>query len=292
MHGVVVGCGQITWENKCTEDQILREIARAGYEGAPAGPQNDRTAAATVEMYGRHGLRPAPGYFSAEFWREDRRDEILRAATQQARYTRELGCTELFVAARGFDYMTRGGKARRELAGQVRAEDGLADAEWDQLTSTLNAVAAITLDHGVRSCFHNHVGTVIETHAEMDRLLSFTDPDLLFLGPDTGHLAWAGADVLAFYREYASRIRTMHLKDVHDSVVTDGRDDSWDYGMFTGNGVFAELGEGCVDFPALFGVLEEAGFTGWVIAETDVTQKATALESATVSRRYLQSIGV
>ncbi len=292
MDGVFVGCGQITWDSTYPEEQILEEIAQAGYDGAPAGPKNGRTAEQTAELYTKHGLRPAPGYFSAEFWREDQRATILGAAEQQARFAQTLGCTELYVAASGFDYVARNGKTRSELAGHVRAEDGMTDAEWECFGSTLNAVAALTSEYDVRSCFHNHVGTVIETREEVDRLLSVTDPDLLFLGPDTGHLAWTGADVLAFARTYASRIRTMHLKDVHDSVVSRGRDEGWDYRTFNRNGVFAELGEGSVDFPALFGVLAEAGFSGWVIAETDVTQKSTALESATVSRQYLQSIGV
>ena len=41
----------------------------------------------------------------------------------------------------------------------------------------------------------------------------------------------------------------------------------------------------------MFEVLEKAGFEGWIIVETDVTQKPTALESATISRNYLKSIG-
>ena len=292
MDGVFVGCGQITWDSTYPEEQILHEIAQAGYDGAPAGPKNGRTAEQTTELYATYGLRPAPGYFSAEFWREDLRETILGAAEQQARFAQALGCTELYVAASGFDYVTARGKTRSELAGHVRADDGMNDAEWECFGSTLNAVAARTQGYGVRSCFHNHVGTVIETREEVDRLLSLTDPNLLYLGPDTGHLAWAGADVLEFTRTYASRIRTMHLKDVHDSVVALGRDEGWDYWRFNRNGVFAELGEGSLDFPTLFGVLVEAGFSGWVITETDVTQKATALESATVSRQYLRSIGV
>ncbi|MDQ3328879.1 MAG: hypothetical protein M3506_10215, partial [Chloroflexota bacterium] len=142
MHGVFVGCGQITWDHTYTEDQILAEIAHAGYEGAPAGPKNDRTAAQTVDLYGHHGLSPAPGYLSAEFWREETRAEILRSAEQHARFARDLGCTELYVAASGFDYVTRSGKTRRELAGHVRGEDSLTDAEWERFGSTLDAVAA------------------------------------------------------------------------------------------------------------------------------------------------------
>ena len=115
---------------------------------------------------------------------------------------------------------------------------------------------------------------------------------LVFLGPDTGHLAWAGADPVAFCRDYASQIKTIHVKDVDEKVRLRGRAQEWDYGTFAANGIFAELGEGNVDFPAIFAILRDAGFAGWVIAETDVTQKPTALESATISRAYLKSFGM
>ncbi len=64
------------------------------------------------------------------------------------------------------------------------------------------------------------------------------------------------------------------------------------YDTFTEQGVFVELGEGCVDFPAIFAILRNVGFEGWVIAETDVTQKPTAWESVTASRAYLRTLGL
>lgn len=292
-----VACSQITWGSMSGaetmgEEQILAEIARAGYDGAPASPRQGRSAAETTELYGSHGLLPAPGYLSAEFWRADQRSDAVERARFLARFTRETGCTELYVAASGFDYRTRSGRTRRELAGHVGPDDALSDSEFEIFAEVLNDVGRTTLDEGVRSCFHNHVGTVIETREEIDRLLDLVDPTLIFLGPDTGHLAWAGVDVTAFCQDYADRILTMHLKDVDESVASRGRAEGWDYHAFTARGVFAELGEGSVDFPALFDLLRRTDFTGWLIAETDVTQKLTALESASVSREYLRSVGV
>ncbi|MFL7810723.1 MAG: sugar phosphate isomerase/epimerase family protein, partial [Anaerolineae bacterium] len=154
-----------------------------------------------------------------------------------------------------------------------------------------NKVGAITLAKGVRSCFHNHVGSTIETREEIDRLFSLVDRSLVFQGPDIGHLAWAGVDPVAFCRDYAADIKTMHVKDIDPDVLARGVAAEWDYGTFSDNGIFIELGEGMVDFPAIFGILENAGYDGWIIVETDVTQKPTALESATISRKYLKHIG-
>ncbi len=293
MPTIEIGCGQITWSNDTPEEQVLAEIAQAGYAGAPAGLSAGRTAEQAQALYARHGLKPAPGYLGVDFWRADQCDSILERAREYAAFMRQVGCTELYVAAGGFNsYITAGGRSRAQLAGHVGPADAMTDAEYQQFADTLNQVGAITLREGVRSCFHNHVGSVIETRAEIDRLLALVDPALVFLGPDTGHLAWAGADPVAFCRDYAAQIKTIHVKDVDAAVRERGRTHEWDYGTFTDNGIFAELGEGSVDFPAIFAILRDAGFAGWVIAETDVTQKPTALESATISRAYLGGIGL
>ncbi|MEN9935341.1 MAG: hypothetical protein RLZZ387_1920 [Chloroflexota bacterium] len=292
MDNVLVGCGQITWSRTTPEEQVLSEIAEAGYAGAPAGPRPAATAQDAQELFARFGLRPAPGYLGAEFWRADRRDQILDQARQYARFMREVGCTELYVAAGGFDYATASGKTRRETSGHVRREDALSDAELRQFADTLNRVGEITLAEGVRSCFHNHVGTVIETREETDALLALTDPALVFLGPDTGHLAWAGDDVVAFCRDYAPRILTMHLKDIDAGVAARGRAEEWDYGTAQRHGIWTELGRGAIDFPAVLDILRGAGFSGWLIVETDVTQLPSALESAKVSREYLRGLGL
>jgi inosose dehydratase len=300
LRNILVGCGQITWirftangaEWLAPEEHVLSEIAQAGYDGAPAGPERGRSAQEASELYTRYGLRPAPGYLGTAFWNKERRAEILERARQHASFARAVGSTELYVAPGGFDYVTRSGEPRNTLAGHVRPEDSLTDEEFQIFAETLNMAGEITLAEGVRSCFHNHVGTVIETREEIDRLLSLTDPDLVFLGPDTGHLAWAGADPVAFCRDYAPRIKTLHIKDIAADVRDRGRDAGWDYNTFSQQGIFVELGEGCVDFPAIFAILEAVDFSGWLIVETDVTQKPTARESVTISRAYLRSLGL
>jgi inosose dehydratase len=275
-----------------SEEQVLAEIAQAGYEGAPASPREGHSTQEVLDTFARFGLKPAPGYYGADFWKADQRDQFVERGRSLARFMREVGCAELYVAAGGFNYVTSSGRTRMQVAGHVGPDDGMSDAEFQQFADTLSRVCEATLEEGVRSCFHNHVGSVIETREEIDRLLSLVDPNLLFLGPDTGHLDWAGVDVLEFCRDYAPRIKTMHVKDIDPAVRERGRAEGWDYGTFSRNGIFAELGEGSIDFPAVFDVLRSVGFEGWLIAETDVTQKPTALESVTISRAYLRQIGL
>lgn len=166
----------------------------------------------------------------------------------------------------------------------------MSDEEFAQCARTLSEFGRITLEHGVRPCFHNHVGTVIETRRELDHLMELCD-DSVFLGIDTGHLAWGGADVVDTVDSYGDRVLTLHLKDIVEEVRLRGVAQDWDYKTFTRNGIFTELGQGAVDFVGLKRLLDARDFTGWLIVETDITQRPTALESAQVSLAYLRSIG-
>ena len=286
-----IGCGGITWNTYAqrhgvafTQDRILAEIAEAGYEGAPFGIGETREPDQVRAQYARHGLDPAPGYLGAGFWKQEEEEQIYERAREAARLSRALGCTELYVAASPL--------TRREASGHVRPQDDMPDAAYDQFARTLNHVGAICLEHGVRIALHNHVGSVIETRGEIDRLFARVDRQLAFQGPDIGHLAWAGADVVQFCRDYADSIISLHVKDIDPQVCVRGIAEGWGYSAFSDHGIFVELGEGMVDLQACFGVLREANYDGWVIVETDVTQMATPLESAVTSRRYLERLGL
>src|SRR5262249_43219639 len=132
MPPIEIGCGQITWDQfrpqgadpQEWEARVLGEIAQAGYAGAPAGPWGGRSAREGIDVFARHGLKPAPGCLGADFWRAERRDQILEQARAYARFMREAGCAELYVAAGGFDdHRTARGLTRRQIAGHVRPED-------------------------------------------------------------------------------------------------------------------------------------------------------------------------
>jgi inosose dehydratase len=288
-----IGCGQITWGRELPREQVLAEIAQAGYSGAPASPRSGATTAEVVSEFAHHGLQPAPGYLGADFWDAAQEAQILERAKVLAAFAHEAGVTELYVAAGGSNsYRNAQGLTRNQIAARVRPADAMSDAQFTQFARVLNRVGEITLARGVQSCFHNHVGSVIETREEIDRLFALVDRKLIFQGPDIGHLVWAGVDPAAFCRDYAASIKSVHVKDIAPRVLQEGVAAGWDYATFSRHGIFAELGEGMVDFPALFSILRGAGYEGWIIVETDVTQKPSALESATISRNYLKRIGL
>jgi len=121
---------------------------------------------------------------------------------------------------------------------------------------------------GVRMAFHHHMGTVIESAEEIDRMMAGTGPDvgLLF---DTGHLAFAGADPAATARRWAHRIVHVHAKDVRPSVLDEARRGRWSFLDSVMAGVFTVPGDGMVDFTAALAPLAGAGYAGWMIVEAE-----------------------
>jgi len=291
MSNYIIACSGITWGREYDREAMLAEIRSAGYEGSPAGIRPGTTVAEVRAQFARHGLRPGPGYIGANWWDPALTSELMERIREQAGYMAELGCSEIFIADGGFQTVTASGRTRRDLSTHTTPADKLTPDQFKYYGETISRAGEEALKHGVSACFHNHVGSFIETREEFDDLWAQVDPTVVFHGPDIGHLAWAGGDVLDYCRTYAKDIKCLHVKDINGQVLKEGLERGWTYGEYSQAGVFAELGEGIVPVREMIDILNAAGYEGWFIVEIDRTTKATALESAQISREYLRSIG-
>lgn len=268
----------------------LRERAKEAAEAAYPAVNVDRSEGLSAQEARRivssYGLEVASGFFHAEFYRSDQRETILQEARKQAEYSRALGQDCLFVSA----WVSP--PERAALAGRVTQQTDvtLSDDEFTCMAEMLNEIGRMWRDFGIQLCYHPHVATYIEAPHEVQRLMELTDPQQVRLGPDTGHYLLGGGNPVRFIAENLGRVGALHLKDVRREVLEEGRREGLNYRRMCGRGVWTELGNGCVNFPALFKVLREARWSGWVIVETDHTNLPTALESSLVSRRYLREV--
>jgi inosose dehydratase len=183
------------------------------------------------------------------------------------------------------------GRAAR--AGRIHQADGLSDADWDRAGSAAERIARIVQDSGLRTVFHHHCATYVETAAEIDALMQRTAPDLLGLCVDTGHATYGGADPVALISRYRDRVWHVHFKDCSPTIAARARDERWDYLAAVRQGVFCELGTGQVDFAAVLEQLRAIEYDGWIVVEQDVLPSmGTPAESAARNRRFLARIGV
>jgi inosose dehydratase len=170
----------------------------------------------------------------------------------------------------------------------------LSDTEWKYFAEGAQKVAqAVKKETGLRTVFHHHCAGFAETPAEIDRLMSLTDPELLGLVLDMGHYRFGGGDPLEALKKYAGRIWHVHFKDMEPKVAAQSRQEGWDYFTSVRNGIFCELGKGEVDFPAIKAELDKQGYDDWIVVEQDVLPgMGSPKDSARRNREYLASIGL
>lgn len=186
---------------------------------------------------------------------------------------------------------------RTKNAGRITPDLDLNAAQWRILADNANRIARnVREETGLRTVFHAHCAGFVETPPEIARLLELTDPSLLGLVFDTGHYSFGAGScdtVLAALDQFADRIWYMHYKDCHPAVMAQAKVNGWDYFESVRQGVFCELGKGCVDFPAVTAWLRKRNYTGFITVEQDVLPgMGTPKDSAARNRAYLHSIGL
>jgi inosose dehydratase len=183
---------------------------------------------------------------------------------------------------------------RTRNAGRITAGMGLSPVEWKIFASGANRIArAVHEETGLRTVFHHHCAGYVETPGEIARLLELTDPHTVGLVFDTGHYVFGAGecDVIAGLERFRDRVWYVHLKDCHPDVARESRAQHWDYFESLRHGVFCELGQGCVDFPAVLRWLAKRKYDGYMLVEQDVLPgMGLPKESARRNREYLRSI--
>ena len=271
--------------------QVLDEIKATGYDGTELGDWGFMPTDATLlkkELQGRD-LEMLGAFVPVNFSHPVNLAARTKAAVRIAKLLAAVSTAPFIILS------DANGKnpIRTQNAGRIRPEQGLSDAQWMVFAASLEHVARSVRDETqVRCVFHHHCAGVVETPAEIEKLLALTDPDLVGLCFDTGHYAFGGGDPVEGIRKHASRIWHFHFKDHDPNIALQARENQWDYFASVRNGIFCELGKGNVDFVAVIQELENAGYDGWGVVEQDVLPgMGSPKESAARNRAYLRKLG-
>lgn len=276
-----------------TGDQVLDEIAATGYAGTELGDWGFLpTASGELRAaLGRRKLALIGAFVNVQLSRSEAHAAGEAAAVRTARLLRSTA-TEAPVIVLADDPAAV--PLRTERAGRIRAEDGLDDAAWAVVAHGVERIAgAVRAATGLRTVFHHHCATWVETPPEIETLLARTDPDLVGLCLDTGHVVYGGGNPLTVLDRFADRVWHVHFKDCEPDVARRARSEGWRYQEALRHGLFCELGRGSVDFPAVCAALAARGYRGWIVVEQDVLPSmGTPAESARRNREYLRAIGL
>ena len=266
---VKLGINPIGWTNDCmhwlgdfiTLERCLAEVKQAGFSGVELGRKFPRQAAQLGPLLEAHELQLVSGWYSAELRTRDAKAEIA-AMREHLALLAGLGSPVMVFAETTKEIINNVGAP---ASARPKIESA---AEWKRLGQRFTAVADHLQAKGVRMAVHHHMGTVIQTAEEVDRLMENTGPAVGLL-LDTGHMTFAGGDPLAVARRHADRIVHVHCKDIRRYALAacQGRDVSFSQAVL--EGLFTAPGDGMVDYPGLFKILAAARYSGWLVQEAE-----------------------
>ena len=161
--------------------------------------------------------------------------------------------------------------------------------EWERFAKGMNRLGEIANSMGMKLVYHHHMGTVVQTADEVDRMMEMTDPGKFSLLFDSGHLAYCGQDYIEVLKKHVNRVKHVHLKDIRPDVVKKVKDEKLSFLQGVRAGAFTVPGDGCIDFAPIFDILDGAGYKGWMIVEAEQDPaKANPLEYALKAREYIR----
>ncbi|MCG6659504.1 myo-inosose-2 dehydratase [Halomonas campisalis] len=290
MSTVRLGINPLTWTNDDLPslgadtplEVCLEEGLKAGFSGFELGNKFPRTPEALSAVLGRYGLALVSGWYSARLLERTPEEEI---AAVQDHLNLLKACGAKVMVFCEVSRCIHGNQAV-----PLSRRPHLSDADWQRLTEGLSVVGDYLKEQGVQLAYHHHLGTVVESQADVERMLDGTR-DSVGLLLDFGHLSGAGGDPLAVAQRYASRINHVHCKDVRFGVLDElrNRDKSFLDGVL--DGLFTVPGDGDVEFLPALTHLREVGYQGWLVVEAEQDPEvAHPLTYARLGYRNLRSL--
>lgn len=268
---------------------VLAENAEAGFKGIELGPVGfmpedppqvaDALAEFDLELIGGVVFR---AFHDPKQW-----DDVLDGAVRTCKALTAHGAKHLVL----IDSISA---RRAPTAGRASEAEQMDQAEWSAFRDRIAHVAKMGAEeYGLTVGIHAHAAGFMDFEPELERLLSEVDENILKICFDTGHHSYAGFDPVAFMKKHINRISYMHFKDIDPKVKADVIAKRTGFYDACGQGIFCNLGDGDVDFPAVRQILLDHGFEGWCTVEQDCDPSGdtSPKTDAMLNRNYLQSIG-
>jgi inosose dehydratase len=283
-----LGIAPIGWSNDdlpelggdITLEQCLKEAKQAGYSGVEKGGKFPMDPKVLKPIMEDHQLALVSGWFSGRLLEVTVDEEKSRIKQQLALY-QAMGCPVMV-------YAETVGTVQGLIDTPVSQRPKLKPDQIKRYGEKLTKFAEFLEAEHCCMTFHHHMGTVIETEAEVDILMEHTDKAVGLL-LDTGHLTFAGGDVTATTERWGHRINHVHTKDIRTDVLKKLKAEDWSFLKGVLEGVFTVPGDGSIDFGGFMKSLKTIGYAGWVVVEAEQDpKKANPLKMAEIGMAALQ----
>ncbi|WP_332237731.1 myo-inosose-2 dehydratase [Sporolactobacillus sp. KGMB 08714] len=285
-----LGIAPIAWTNddmpalgrENTFEQCISEMALAGFSGTEIGNKYPKDPEVLKHYLDLRHLQVASAWFSA-FLTTKPYEETEKAFIKHRDFLNAMGAKVIVVAEQG-----------HSVQGQIdtplfKNKAIYTEEEWKRLEEGLNRLGALAKEKDMKVVYHHHMGTGVQTTEEIDRLMSETDPDLVYLLFDTGHLVFSGEDPLKIFNRYKDRIKHIHLKDIRPGKRDWVIQNDISFLNAVKEGAFTVPGDGVIDFVPIIQAIRESNYNGWLVVEAEQDPaKANPFEYALKAQKYLQ----
>ena len=266
-----IGANPIGWSNDDLQhiggatslEVCLAEAKEAGFVGMELGHKFPRDPAALKAALAPFDMTCISGWYSAELLLRDA-DEELRHLRPHLDLLKAMGSTVLVFAETS-------NAIHGDRTKPLSQRPTMTTDQWQLFGQRITEVAEQTLSEGVRLVYHHHMGTIVQSEADIDAFMAATGSAVHLL-LDTGHATWGGADPAALARRYHNRISHLHAKDVRAAVMTTAQAADWSFldavlGRGAELGIYTVPGDGMVDYGAVLRELHD--YTGWIVIEAE-----------------------
>ena len=285
---VKLGIAPIAWTNddmpdlgkENTFEQCVSEMALAGFTGCEIGNKYPKDPQVLKRALDLRGLQICNAWFST-FLTTEPYEKTEQGFIEHVTFLKKMGAKVVGISEQG-----------HSIQGTDKAifeeKYVMNDHEWELLCTGVNKLGRIAKEMGIRLTFHHHMGTVVQTEAEIDRLMGNTDPEVFGLLFDSGHLAYCGEDYMSVLNKYIDRVWHVHLKDIRPEKIAEVKKNHLSFLQGVRLGTFTVPGDGAIDFAPIFDVLAQHGYEGYVLVEAEQDPAvANPLEYALKARKYI-----
>ena len=287
---VKLGIAPIAWTNddmpdlgkENTFEQCVSEMALAGFTGSEVGNKYPKDPEVLKKALELRGVEICNQWFSS-FLITKPFEEVEKEFRAQLAFLKAMGAKVIGASEQSYSVQ---GQLDTPIFGHKYEMN---DQEWDTFCTGMNKLGKIAKEeYGIALTFHHHMGTVVQSLAEVDRMMENTDPEYVSLLFDTGHFTYCGEDPLEVVKKYVHRIKHVHLKDIRPEVVEQIKKENMSFLAGVRAGAFTIPGDGCINYDPIFKVLEEAGYEGYMVVEAEQDPaKANPLEYAIRARKFI-----
>ncbi|CDZ33137.1 Inosose dehydratase [Neorhizobium galegae bv. officinalis] len=267
---ILYGTNPIAWSNDddrslgahISLDQCLDETAKIGFDGIEKGHKFPQEPAALKAVLEPRGLRYVSGWHSLNLLVNSIEDE-KRAMQPALDLLKAMGSNVIIVCETSNAIHGDDGKA-------VNDRPKLPDSEWKSFGAGVEALAELAAEQDITLVYHHHMGTIVESEDEIDRLMAHTGPHAKLL-LDTGHCLFGGGNPERAAKNHMARVGHIHAKNVRPDIAAQVRSEGLSFLEGVRRGVFTVPGdkEGGVSFPPVLKIAAEHGYEGWLVIEAE-----------------------